>query len=109
MNDKTGGIAAIAGTIIGIYLMINVWAILGMIVYMITFGACLHKLKGNVAYEETFNIMAFVKQISKETFWQEGIYTIVVAILPIAVCIFLYSWIVLDSVRSVEFWSKMFM
>lgn len=109
MNDKFGGIAAIAGTVIGIFLMLKVWAILGMIVYMITFGLSLFKLKHNVGYEETFNIMVFLKRISKNTFWQEGIFAIIVAIIPAVICIFLYSWIILDSVRSAEFiTSKMF-
>ena len=109
MNDKFGGIAAIAGTVIGIFLMLKVWAILGMIVYMITFGLSLFKLKHNVSYEETFNIMVFLKRINKDTFWQEGIFAIIVAIIPVVIGIFLYSFIILDSARSAEFiTSKMF-
>ena len=103
MNSKFGGILAIAGTVIGIFLMLKVWAILGMIVYMITFGSSIFKLKQSVDYEEKFNIMVFLKRIKKDTFWQEGIFAIVVAIIPIVIVIFLYSWIVLDSVRNAEF------
>lgn len=106
MKDKVGGIAAIAGTVLGVFLMLKVWAIIGMVVYVITFGLSVFKLKQSVGYEDTFNIMVFFKRISKDTFWQEGIFAIVVAILPIIICIFLYSWIVLDSVRSAEFITK---
>lgn len=103
MNNKFGGIAAIAGTVIGLFLMLRVWSILGMIVYLITFGLSLFKLKHNVSYEGTFNIMVFLKRINKDTFLQEGIFAIIVAIIPIVICIFLYSFIILDSVRSAEF------
>lgn len=103
MNNKFGGIAAIAGTVIGLFLMLRVWSILGMIVYLITFGLSLFKLKHNVSYEGTFNIIVFLKRINKDTFLQEGIFAIIVAIIPIVICIFLYSFIILDSVRSAEF------
>lgn len=100
MNGKIGGIAVSAGTLIGVFLMLKVWAWLGLIVYLITFGLSLIKLKQSVGYNETFNIFVFLKRINKETFWQEGVFAIVVAIIPIVICVFLYSWIILDSVRT---------
>lgn len=102
-SSKIGGIAAVLGTVAGIFLMFKVWAVLGMIVYMITFGLSLHELRQQVSYEETFNIFTFLRRINKETFWQEGVFAIVVAIIPIIVGVFLYTWIVLDSVRSADF------
>ena len=100
MNNKIGGIAAIASAVIGVILMLKVWAFVGLIVYGIAFGVSLYKLNQNVAYNDSFNIIVFLKRINKKTFWQEGAYVVVVASVPVVVCIFLYSWIILDTVRS---------
>lgn len=58
-NEKLGGIAAVSGAVVGVVLMIKGWAFVGLVVYGIAFGVSLFKLKHNVTYDDTFNIIVF--------------------------------------------------
>lgn len=103
MNQKYyKSIGVIVIFIVAMLLLFNVSAIIGGIVYLIAFGVSLRELKGKVAYEETFSIMKFIKNIKKDTLLTEGVFTIIVAILPIIVIIATYRWIVVDTIREVD-------
>lgn len=101
-QDKSKGIIALVIAIIGIIVLFKVSAILGGIVYLISFGFSLYVLKSKVDYSATFSIMYFLKNIKKDNFWTEGIFTIIVALIPLIVCIAIYRWIVVDTVREVN-------
>ena len=101
-QDKTKGIITLIIAIIGILVLFKVRAILGGIIYLVAFGFGLYMLKSKVDYSATFSISYFIKNIRKENFWTEGIYTIIVVLLPLIVCITIYRWIVVDTVRDVN-------
>lgn len=109
MNQKYyKSIGVIVIFIIAMLLLFNVSAIIGGIVYLLAFGISLRELKGKVAYEGSFSIMKFIKNIKKDTLLTEGIFTIIVAVLPLIVVIALYRWIVVDTVREVDALFDMF-
>lgn len=102
-------ITVMAIFIVAMLLLFNVSAILGTIVYLVAFGISLMELKSKVAYEKTFSIIEFIKNIKKDTLFTEGIYTIIVAILPVIVIIAIYRWIVVDTIRGMNaLYKKMF-
>lgn len=109
MNQKYyKSIGAIVIFIVAILLLFNVSAIIGGIVYLLAFGISIRELKGKVAYEESFSIMKFIKNIKKDTLLTEGVFTIIVAVLPLIVIIALYRWIVVDTAREVDALFDMF-
>lgn len=105
-NYKAIGVTVIF--IVSMLLLFNVSAIIGGLVYLLAFGISLRELKGKVAYGESFSIMKFIKNIKKDTLLTEGIFTIIVAVLPLIVIIALYRWIVVDTAREVDALFDMF-
>lgn len=94
--------AVIVIFVIAMLLMFKVSAIAGGFVYLLSFAISLMELRSKVAYEETFSILNFMKNIRKETLLTEGVFTIIVAILPLIVIIATYRWIVVDTIREVN-------
>lgn len=109
MNQKYyKSIGVIVIFIMAMLLLFKVSAVIGGIVYLLAFGISLKELKGKVAYAESFSIMKFIKNIKKDTLLTEGVFTIIVAVLPLIVIIALYRWIVVDTVREVDALFDMF-
>ena len=102
------GIVCLIVALVGVFTMLEFSAILGGIIYIIAFILSLNVLKSKVNYDEQFSIVKSLKEINKENFSTHGLCAIVVAALPIVLIIGLYSWIVLDSIRSVNFFYNMF-
>lgn len=94
--------------IVAMLLLFNVSAIIGGIVYLLAFGISLMELKSKLSYEETFSIIKFIKNIKKDTLLTEGVFTIIVAILPLIVIIAIYRWVVADTIREVDSLMGMF-
>lgn len=94
--------AVIVIFIVAMLLMFKVSAIFGGIVYLLAFGISLMELRSKVAFEETFSIMGFIKNIRKNTLLTEGVFAITVAILPLVAVIATYRWIAVDTVRKVD-------
>lgn len=95
-------LAVIVIFIVAMLLMYEVSAILGGVVYLLAFGISLMELRSKVAFEETFSIMYFIKNIRKDTLFTEGVFTIIVAALPLIAVIAIYRWIAVDTVREVD-------
>lgn len=105
-NVKNKGILVIAITVIGIIVLYNVSAILGVIIYLVAFAASLKELKGKVAFDATFSIQSFLKNINKNSFWEEGVFTIIVALIPIIICSGIWQWLFADTLREVNMFYK---
>ena len=101
-NHKVVGIVTVVFTIISLIVLFNVSALIGGFLYLLAFAFSLHQLKSKVGYEESFSIMSFVKNISKDNFWEEGIFTIIVILIPLIVIIATYRWIFVDTAREVN-------
>ncbi len=82
--------------------MYVVSAILGGVVYLLAFGISLMELRSKVAFEETFSIIYFIKNIRKDTLFTKRVLTIIVAALPLIAVIVTYRWIAVDTVREVD-------
>lgn len=82
--------------------MYGVSAILGGVVYLLAFGISLMELRSKVAFEETFSIIYFIKNIRKDTLFTKRVLTIIVAALPLIAVIVTYRWIAVDTVREVD-------
>ena len=82
--------------------MYVVSAILGWVVYLLAFGISLMELRSKVAFEETFSIIYFIKNIRKDTLFTKRVLTIIVAALPLIAVIVTYRWIAVDTVREVD-------
>lgn len=95
-------IIVLIAALVGVLVMFNVSAIFGLIIYGVAFIFSLHNLKSKVDYDDTFSILKFIKRISKNNLLEEGIYTIIVACLPLVLIAGAYCWIVLDTVRFVN-------
>ncbi|MBO5248029.1 MAG: hypothetical protein J6B54_01875 [Clostridia bacterium] len=83
-------------------------AILGGIIYLMAFGYSLYILRSQVDYNGTLSIIKFLKNIRKDNFWKEGIYTVIVAVLPLVILLGTYLWIFVDTARSVNFFYNLY-
>lgn len=101
-QDKTLGIVVLIITLVALNILFKVSALVGFIIYLVAFGISLHRLKQEVAYDSSFSIGYFIKNFKSSEFWTQGIFTIVVAIIPIIVCIAAYRWIYTDTIRQVD-------
>ena len=102
------GILLLVVALLGVFTMIKFSALIGGIIYIIAFWLSLNTLKSKVNYDDQFSIVKSLKDINKDNFSTHGLCAIVVASLPIVIIIGLYSWIVLDSIRSVNFYYNIF-
>ena len=75
-QDKSKGIIALVIAIIGILVLFKVSAILGGLVYLISFGFSLYVLKSKVDYSATFSIMYFTTLSKSSCFAMRWRFTI---------------------------------
>ena len=104
MYGIISGIFAIAG----IYLIANVWAIVGAVIYFIGFGLAFSEVKRDKNFENKNYSELIKSNFNKKNILKKGIPTIVVVIVPFVIAFALYGWIVLDSVRTAEYITEMF-
>ena len=92
------GVLAIAG----IYLIANVWSLLGALVYFVGFGMALSEIKKDKDFSDK-NFGDFAKKsLKKQNILKKGIPAIVVVIMPLVVAYGIYGWIILDSIRTAQ-------
>ena len=101
-DNQAIAITSVIITLVGIFIMFEVSALVGMIIYLIAFALSFNELRKDPEYRPE-TIVPFAKKcLSKENFKGMGLMFLVVAILPLMAVIGSYRWIVTDTYREVE-------
>ena len=101
-DNQAIAITSVIITLVGIFIMFEVSALVGMIIYLIAFALSFNELRKDPEFRPE-TIVPFAKKcLSKENFKGMGLMFLVVAILPLMAVIGSYRWIVTDTYREVE-------
>lgn len=101
-DNQAIAITSVIITLVGIFIMFEVSALVGMIIYLIAFALSFNELRKDSEFRPE-TIVPFAKKcLSKENFKGMGLMFLVVAILPLMAVIGSYRWIVTDTYREVE-------
>lgn len=101
-DNQAIAITSVVITLVGIFIMFEVSALVGMIIYLIAFTLSFNELRKDSEFRPE-TIVPFAKKcLSKENFKGMGLMFLVVAILPLMAVIGSYRWIVTDTYREVE-------
>lgn len=90
-------------TVIAAVVLFNVSAILGMILYFIGFGIAIIAFKEDERVAKRDFVGLAKHCFKKQNLLSKGILLIVVALVPIVVCVGIHRWLFADTMREVDY------
>jgi hypothetical protein len=104
-KSKTKGIAVLVIAIIGIIIMIAKSGIFGIVVYLIAAAISLFSLSKEDRASVS-SIISYIKDsvrnISSDTFFSDGIFALILALLPIAIIVGLFMCFYIEPMRAAD-------